>query len=295
MALPPLGRARVLPLGGMFATSQIADSPGGLALHAPVEPHTGPTAIGMQGRLYAAWASSAMDVRDAQRLRREVFFDEMGARAPEADAQDAIDVDRFDAFCDHLLVKVRAPAGSGDDQVVGTYRVLPPDAARRAGGYYSDTEFDMRSLHHLRNGTVELGRSCVHREWRRGGVIMMLWTALGTYMQQRELGTLIGCCSVALTDGGVTARRLWTDLSSSHLVDATSRVFPHVPYGVCEPRDAAPGLPVPALMKGYLRCGARLLGPPAHDAAFNTADFPMMLRLDELSASYRQHFMGAAT
>ena len=97
---------------------------------------------------------------------------------------------------------------------------------------------------------------------------MMLWTALGTYMQERGLGTLIGCCSVALTDNAAYARQLWTVLSRSHLVAEPSRVT--------------------------LRCGARVPGAPAHDAAFNTADFPMMLCLDDLASPYRQHFVGTA-
>ena len=248
--------------------------------------------------LYTCWASSARDIRAAQSLRRSVFFDEMGGRPATADgATDSLDVDHFDAFCDHLLIKARDASGSGDDQVVGTYRVLSPEAARKAGSYYTDTEFDLRSWHALGQRAAELGRSCVHREWRRGGVIMMLWTALAAYMQEREVSTLIGCCSVPLTDDGATARALWRRLSGTHLVGEASRVLPRTPFDVASADGAASSAssPMPALMKGYLRCGARLLGPPAHDIAFNTADFPMMLHLTDLSPSYRQHFLGAAS
>lgn len=251
-----------------------------------------------QASLYTCWAESPSDIRAAQRLRRSVFFDEMGARPSNpGSGADGLDADHFDAFCDHLLIKVGDPRGAGDDPVVGTYRVLSPQGARKAGGYYTDTEFDMRSWHALRHDAAELGRSCVHGEWRRGGVIMMLWSALGAYMQERGLGTLIGCCSVPLTDDGGNARALWHSLSRSHLVDASSRVVPRTPFELAWTHgDAArplSGLAMPALMKGYLRCGARLLGPPAHDAAFNTADFPMMLQLSDLSPSYRQHFVGS--
>jgi putative hemolysin len=250
--------------------------------------------------LYTCWADSASDVAAAQSLRRSVFFDEMGARpSAEAGPAGALDVDHFDAFCDHLLIKARDPGDAGDDQVVGTYRVLSPEAARRAGGYYTDTEFDLRPWHALGQGAAELGRSCVHRDWRRGGVIMMLWTALGAYMEQRGLATLFGCCSVPLTDHGLTARAIWNSLSGSHLVDAAARASPRLPFDLgppdCAPARGDPGVATPALMKGYLRCGARLLGPPAHDPAFNTADFPMMLRLADLSPSYRQHFTRSAS
>ena len=247
--------------------------------------------------LYTCWAETPTDIQAAQTLRRSVFFDEMGARPVDAEgAAGALDVDRFDAFCDHLVIKARDGGGFDPDQVVGTYRVMSPDSARRAGGYYADTEFDLRAWHAQGQRAAELGRSCVHRDWRRGGVIMMLWTALAAYMQQRGLDTLIGCCSVPLTDDGATARTLWRQLSRTHLVGDASRAVPRTPFDVAS-GDAGAGSPdssvrMPALMKGYLRCGARLLGPPAHDAAFNTADFPMMLRLADLSPSYRQHFVG---
>ena len=241
-----------------------------------------------------------MDVRAAQRLRRSVFFDEMGARpANVRRAAGALDVDHFDAFCDHLLIKVRNSNGLGDDEVVGTYRVLSPDAVAKAGGYYTDTEFDLGAWHALGHRAAELGRSCVHREWRRGSVIMMLWTALAAYMRARDVSTLIGCCSVPLSDNGAAARALWNGLSRTHLVGEASRVFPRTPFDVGpidgDPSDPGPAAAMPALMKGYLRCGARLLGAPAHDAAFNTADFPMMIHLADLSPSYRQHFVGLTT
>jgi putative hemolysin len=255
--------------------------------------------LGSRASLYTCWAQGTNEIRAAQRLRRSVFFDEMGARPTDpASDSDGFDADHFDAFCDHLLVKVRDPGGASDDAVVGTYRVLSPHGAARAGGYYTDTEFHMHSWHALRHDAAELGRSCVHGHWRRGGVIMMLWSALGAYMHERGLSTLIGCCSVALTDDGTNARSLWSRLSRTHLVNESSRVVPKKPFELGPPSGAPSGplsdLAMPPLMKGYLRCGARLLGPPAHDTAFNTADFPMMLQLSDLSPSYRQHFMTSA-
>jgi len=251
---------------------------------------------GGQASLYTCWAKGPDDLRAAQSLRRSVFFDEMGAKPADAGfGADGLDADHFDAFCDHLLIKFGDPRGAGDDPVVGTCRVLSPQGARSAGGYYTDTEFDMPSWHEVRQDVAELGRSCVHGQWRRGGVIMMLWSALGAYMHERKLGTLIGCCSVALTDNGAVARSLWDSLSRTHLVDESSQVVPRAPFELGSPHGSAPvplsRLATPALMKGYLRCGAKLLGPPAHDAAFGTADFPMMLQLSDLSPSYRQHFL----
>lgn len=243
-----------------------------------------------------AWADSEDDVRAAQRLRYEVFADEMGAQLPPDAQSHRLDRDRFDAYCDHLLV--RAAGGEHDGMLLGTYRVLSPSAAVRAGGFYTDAEFDLTPLRELRASAVELGRSCVHPEWRSGGVIMALWAALGQYMVRHHLDTMIGCASISLKQGTTLARDVWQNLRHRHLVEAPWQVNPRCPLplgdgAVREPQSGNGFAPdTPPLIKGYLRCGAVLLGPPAMDKAFNTADLPIMLRLDELAPRYRKHFLG---
>jgi putative hemolysin len=118
-----------------------------------------------------SWARHQDEVREAQRLRYQVFALEMGATLPKTLA--GHDVDLFDDCCEHLLVRDAASA-----QVIGTYRVLTPTQARRVGGTCSDTEFDLFRLQSLRERMVELGRSCVHADHRHGGVILALWGAL---------------------------------------------------------------------------------------------------------------------
>jgi putative hemolysin len=140
----------------------------------------------------------------------------------------------------------------------------------------------------------------VDAHWRSGSVIMALWTALGQYMVEHRLDTMIGCASIGLDDQGLAAARLWHRLCRTHLVDRQWRVEPRValPLGADLEGDDdadsdAPPPAAPPLIKGYLRCGARLLGPPALDLAFNTADLPLMLRVNDVAPRYRQHFFGA--
>lgn len=234
------------------------------------------------------WAENDADVRRAQALRHEVFVGEMGARiAPPRGTPAGLDVDLFDAYCEHLLVT----AGAGDDApVIGTYRVLTPDAARRAGGYYSETEFDLTRLRPLRATMLELGRSCVHPDWRDGGTMLLLWAALAAFMDRNGLQTMIGCASVPMRDGGRQAADLWHTLAPSHLAPLQWQVRARLPLPVDELASGQPVI-LPPLIKGYLRCGARLLGAPAWDPDFGTADLPLMLRLDELPAAYRRHFL----
>lgn len=261
--------------------------------HRPQAPQVAPPPLACTCRFETRWAASPEDVRMAQRLRYRVFADEMGAHlpAPEGVPQ-GHDVDRFDDFCEHVLVC----AWQMDDaapQVVGTYRLLTPEAAVRAGGCYSETEFDMAPLAALRPRMVELGRSCVDPQWRSGGVILALWSALGEFMMARSLDIAFGCASIDLKDGGHRASTLWHQLSERHLAPSAMRTTPWHPLPLEALRRDADAA-IPPLIKGYLRCGAELLGPPAWDPQFNTADLPMLMALRSLPARHRRRFASTA-
>lgn len=247
---------------------------------------------GTGARLEVVWARDESDVREAQRLRHLVFAEEMGARlSPPPGTAPGLDVDVFDPYCEHLLV--RAPEAAGKrGMVIGTYRVLTPACAQRVGGLYSETEFDLTRLRPLRSKMVELGRSCVHPCHRSGGVILALWGALAEFMARNQLDTMIGCASISMRDGGHLAASLWSQLRKTHLAPIEWQVRPRLPLPVDE-LDSSLSVEPPPLMRGYLRCGARVLGAPAWDPDFNTADLPLLMHIADLPSKYRRHFLGA--
>ena len=240
--------------------------------------------------LEAIWTRHEDELRAAQRLRWRVFADEMGARLQTPPGvEPGLDVDRFDAHCEHLVVRTVATAAA-PAQVVGTYRVLMPAAARRLGGLYSDTEFDLVRLARLRPGLAELGRSCIAPGWRHGGVVLMLWSQLGAFMQRNGIQCVMGCASVPIRDGGRQAADLWNVLRRTHLAALDDQVTPRLALPVDSLATGAKVEP-PPLIKGYLRCGGKVLGPPAWDPDFCSADLPMLLRLSDLPATYRRRFL----
>ena len=243
-------------------------------------------------QLSVGWAVHDDEVRDAQGLRWRVFAGEMGARlSPLAGTPPGQDADAFDAHCEHLLVRTVASQHS-PAQVVGTYRVLTPMAARRAGGLYSDQEFDLSRLDPLRPRIAELGRSCTDPAFRNGGVILMLWAALADFMGRNGLDITVGCASVTMHDGGHSAASLWHQLRQTHLAPAALAAVPRLPLPVDDLQGDLAVEP-PALIKGYLKCGGQVLGPPAWDPEFQTADLPMMMNLANLPAAYRRRFIRA--
>ena len=273
-----------------FALSPLS-LPRGLLHRAPSNSTLDFAARPAQRGVQVSWAQHQDEVREAQKLRFDVFGTEMGARL--SGKVPGNDIDLFDDYCEHLLVRDGA---SG--MVIGTYRVLTPAQAKRVGSTYSDTEFDLTRLRGLRNRMVELGRSCVHVDYRQGAVIMALWGALFEFMERNQLDTMIGCASIPMLHNGVVsgdvAASIWHQLRHTHLADIQHHVRPRLPLPVDE-LDHTLAIEPPALIKGYLRLGAKVLGAPAWDPDFNTADLPMMMRLADLPPRYRKHFsMGAA-
>ena len=236
------------------------------------------------GRYHVSLAVDDSEIREAQRLRYAVFAEEMGARLPSVLA--GHDVDLYDPFCDHLLVR---ELGSGE--VVGTYRILPPDAAQCVGSYYSEQEFDLTRLNFLRPRMAELGRSCVHPAHRSGGVIARLWLGLADYMTRYGYDYLVGCASIGMADGGHVAASVYRQLTANHLAPIEWRATPRHRLPV-ESLDEGQTVVLPPLIKGYARLGAMVCGEPAWDPDFNTADLLMLLPLAQLNRSYARRFIG---
>lgn len=232
--------------------------------------------------LEAFIADNPEDIAAAQRLRYDVFAREMGAKI---DAIDGRDIDRYDAVCRHLLVR-----DLNNGAIVGTYRLITAEAAQAAGGWYSASEFDISNIEHLMPQAVELGRACVHRDYRSGAAITLLWTGLSRFMKEQGLEYMVGCASVSMADGGHEAASLYRYLEQKHFAPEAYRVFPKIPVPLDELRQDLDVTP-PALLKGYLRAGVWVCSAPFWDKDFNTADMLVMMPMSRVNPRYAKHFL----
>ncbi|MEU6061375.1 GNAT family N-acyltransferase [Streptomyces sp. NPDC047097] len=245
------------------------------------------TTEGPAPRYTVTLARDQDEVRAAQRLRHLVFAGELGARldGPEP----GIDSDEFDTYCDHLLVREESTG-----EVVGTYRLLPPDSARILGRLYAEGEFDLRRLAPVRDHLVEAGRSCVHPAHRNGAVISLIWAGIARYLVRTGNGWLGGCCSVPLADGGTLATATWNTVRRRHLAPEEYQVTPLKLWTPGPLADTGPRPPLPPLLRGYLRLGAWVCGAPAHDPDFGVADLYVLLPLHRVHPRYLRHFLSLA-
>jgi putative hemolysin len=236
--------------------------------------------------LSVSFARDEAEVREAQRLRYKIFAEEMGARLPNAES--GLDQDLFDPFCEHLLVRDNETL-----EVVGTYRLLTPEQARKVGSFYSQTEFDMTRIAHLSSRMVEVGRSCVHPGYRSGATIALLWSGLSRFMQRHGYDYLIGCASIPMADGGHAAASIFRHIGMEHMSPVEWRVFPRNRLPL-EALDNTLNVPLPPLLKGYMRLGCYVCGEPAWDPDFNTADLMLILPLALMNQRYARHFLDQA-
>lgn len=223
-------------------------------------------------------------VRRAQELRYRVFAGEMGASL--ASAPWGIDEDRFDPHCEHLVVL-------DADRVVGTYRILTPAAARRAGGYYAEQLFDIAALDVLRERMVEVGRACVDPGFRSGSAMLLMWSALARYLVENGHDFVIGAASLDLSDGGHRAASIYRKVAAASLSPEDFRIRPRQPLPLARLRDTVPASP-PSLLRGYLNLGAWVCGEPAWDLEFSCADLPVLLPLARMQGRYARHFLAQA-
>ncbi len=245
--------------------------------------HTQHQAKPARPKLSVSLAQSEWDVIEAQKLRFRIFAGELGANLPTRTP--GVDQDIYDPYCEHLIVR-----DDNSGAVVGTYRILSPENARKVGNYYSENEFDLTRLQHLRPRMVEIGRSCVHADYRTGATITLLWAGLAKYMIENRYEYLIGCASISMADGGHAAASMYSRLGEN-MSPLEYRVFPRCPLPLAALRNDLPA-ELPPLIKGYLRAGAYVCGDPAWDPDFNTADLPILMPMSRMNSRYAKHFTG---
>ncbi len=257
--------------------------------NSPQEPPT-------PGRFEVRLACGAEEIAAAQRLRRETFYGEKNITPPPEVVASGLESDRYDPFCDHLLVIERE-----SEMVVGTYRLLRQEVAQANIGFYSQTEFDLSPLlQSVPNGLLEIGRACTHAKYRRreGAFLYMLLNGIADYVRTYGLTYLFGCGSFPGSDPGVHAEGLQY-LHDYYRAPLALRACA-LPGEYAVPLDQ--GLPtrpfdspprLPRLIELYLSLGVGYVGDGAViDPVMQTTDVFLIMPTDGLSDRSRNHFLG---
>lgn len=229
-------------------------------------------------------------VREAQRLRFEVFNLEM-KEGLKSSYKRGLDIDDYDPLCEHLLV--REPKNK---RVVGTYRLLLGSEASRHFGFYSEKEFHLENIKKLKGELLELGRSCAHKDYRDKALIHAMWQAIADYVKRHRVRYLFGCACLHTTDPEEVGefysmlKRKYYAPDEFRVVPVPEKSFPGLNEDVKTEEDQSLFFRLPSLIKGYLRVGALVCGPPALDQEFGTADLFLLLDVNKISSDYLRRF-----
>jgi putative hemolysin len=297
------GRFRPIPMGpgaGVPGLISSIQAYGGLQAWA-ARSHRPSQSLGRLGSLEVRLAQTAAEVRQAQKLRYQVFYQEGSAIPNPGRLFARRDVDAYDAICDHLLVvdhDARDRGANNRPAVVGTYRLLRQPLAEDHGGFYTAGEFAIGSLlaRHSQLQFLELGRSCVLSPYRNKRTVELLWHGIHAYVLQNRCDVMIGCASLEGTD----PKRLALPLSFLHHYARApepwrARALPsryvemnRMSKEVIDPKEALRALP--PLIKGYLRLGAYIGDGAVVDHEFGTTDVLIVLPFSIIEKRYIEHF-----
>jgi putative hemolysin len=260
--------------------------------------------LGRIGSLEVRLAATPREVRKAQKLRYQVFYEEMAAIADAQTLFSKRDRDAYDRICDHLLVIDHdSRAENGEPRIVGTYRLLRQTIADRHSGFYTANEFDIGALTERHSGLsfLELGRSCVLKPYRTKRTVELLWHGIWSYVRSHGADVMIGCASLEGTDPA----RLALPLSFLHhharapaswsvaALPGRSVAMDRMPSASIDVKAALRELP--PLIKGYLRVGAFVGEGAVVDYQFGTTDVLIVLPVSQIAERYVQHYGVDAT
>jgi putative hemolysin len=253
------------------------------------------------GTLEVRLAETAAEIEAAQRLRYRVFYEEMSAIPSSEMRASGRDFDKYDGFCDHLLVVDRAVRGAdGRAKVVGTYRLLRGEVAARHGGFYTSGEYDLSTVFKAQppeRKYLELGRSCVLKEYRAHPItLQLLWRGIMLYLERYPLEVMFGCASFPGTDPDQLALPLSYLHHFFRAPDGErARALPELyvemnrmPKEAIDRREALRALP--PLIKGYIRAGSYIGDGAVIDRQFNTTDVLIYFPLTHMDPRWRSHF-----
>ena len=228
-------------------------------------------------------AQTPQELMAAQRLRYKVFVEELGGHGDLVDDQNRLEKDRFDPHYDHLILIDDALVSEPIDKVVGVYRLLSSDKLKDVGQFYTETEYDLSVLKASDRKLLELGRSCLHPDYRGGAAMFHLWNGLAAYVLENNIEVLFGVASFHGTDAKALAAPL-SLLHHRHLAPKDLRVRANPAHfqsmdliAEADIDRRAAMLEVPALIKAYLRLGGFVGEGAFVDMDFNTTDVCLVM------------------
>ena len=242
-------------------------------------------------------AETNLEIKNAQSLRYAVFYKEKNAKATLSKKTLRRDFDKFDFYADHLII-IDKNRKIFHNKVIGTYRLVRGDIANKYGGFYTSSEFDLSNIFELykNNEILELGRSCIHKKYRNGIAMKLLWKAIANYVTLHEIKILLGCVSFPGTNvmdfsDELSYLKKHHSLQNNIAVESLhNNIYPKLNFKTKNASDKKTFVKLPPLIKGYLRVGGKVSKSYFIDYNFNTTDLCVVVQTNNINDKYKKRF-----
>ena len=249
------------------------------------------------GNFLIKLAETSSEIKDAQSLRYSVFYKEKNAKATLSKKMLRRDYDKIDRFADHLIV-IDKNRKNFQNKIIGTYRLIRGDLANQYGGFYTSKEFDLSKVLQLyeNNEILELGRSCVHKKYRNGIAMNLLWKAIANYVRIYDIKILLGCASfpgtnvLRFSDQLSYLKRNYSLQNELSVESLDNNIYPIKNFKNKNVDDMKLFVKLPPLIKGYLRIGGKVSKSCFVDHDFNTIDLCVVVQTNKINDKYKKKF-----
>ena len=237
------------------------------------------------------------EILAAQRLRYKVFIEEFGASLPKNDKNERLERDKFDQYCDHLILIDKWSKNNNDGPpVVGTMRLMDSTVAEKALGFYSATEYHLDKLVAKHKNSLEIGRACVDKKYRASIAMHFLWLGLADFVINRNVTLMFGVASFNghnVLQFGSALTLLKEKFSAPEALGFKARAVGYIdmniiPLDLLDQKKAMAQMP--SLLKAFLRMGARISDGASFDSQFNTIDVGVMMLTDLMNSKYKERY-----
>ena len=222
---------------------------------------------------------------EAQLLRYQSFFENENSTNKSL----RIDSDQYDDFSEHLVVIDKSYSSN---KVVGTYRLLNSQKLPKNVDLYTSTEFNIENLLVKNEKILEVGRSCVDKNYRDGRIIKLLWRGLASQIVSQNVDLVIGCASFFENNVDKIKDEL-SYLIHFHCPPENYDSFPltskKVNLKIVKKEDLELKKvfrKLPPLIKAYTRTGAWIGKGAVLDDLFNTIDVCIILKSKNMHKKY---------
>ena len=238
-------------------------------------------------------SQSNLEIKKAQSLRYRIFFKEKKIKRKDFKYLLQRDYDFYDKISDHLIIIDNNREVK--DNVIGTYRLLRGNCAKLYKGFYTEQEFDLSNLkkNFSSKDILELGRSCVHHEYRSGIILKLLWQGISRYIKIYKIKILLGCASFNGTNPSkfkdefsllYESYRLPKNYNVKSLQDNEISFRKNIKHSTVLNK-------LPPLIKGYLRAGGLVSENFYIDREFETIDYCVIMLTDKIISRYKNKFL----